>query len=135
MRGSTGVWLSRGLAAWTQQLAVTGGLDAALVQVHLGQGGMRERARDTDEAFELYWKAFDIASEAEDAELVGTVTMTLGRAYTRAADHSKAADCFGEAARAYRYLEDDASLGDALYQQGLALQRAGLLDQALDVWR
>ncbi|MHB8805524.1 MAG: tetratricopeptide repeat protein [Coriobacteriia bacterium] len=118
-----------------QQLAMTGGLDAALVQVHLGQGGMRERAGDTDEAFELYWKAFDIASEAEDAELVGTVTMTLGRAYTRAADHSKAADCFGEAARAYRYLEDDASLGDALYQQGLALQRVGLLDQALDVWR
>lgn len=119
-----------------QRIAVAEGLDAAAVRVHLAQGGMRERAGDTDEAFELYWKAFDIASEAADgAELIGAVTMTLGRAYTRAADHSKAADCFGEAARAYRYLEDNANLGAALYHQGLALQRVGLLDQAFDVWR
>lgn len=118
-----------------QSLAVAAGLDPALVSVHLAQGGMHERAGDVDEAFELYWKAFDIASEAEDAELVGTATMTLGRGYTRHGDHSKAADCYGEAARAYRYLEDDSLLGPALYQQGLALQRVGLLDQALDVWR
>lgn len=118
-----------------QGIAETGGLNAALAQVHLAKGGMRERAGDIEDAFGLYWKAFDVVSEAEDAELVGTVTMTLGRAYTRATDHSKAADCFGEAARAYRYLEDEAGLGAALHQQGRALQRVGLIDQALDVWR
>ncbi|MHB1016631.1 MAG: tetratricopeptide repeat protein [Coriobacteriia bacterium] len=118
-----------------QGIAETGGLDAALVQVYLAKGGMRERAGDIEDAFGLYWKAFDVASESDGAELVGTVTMTLGWSYARAADHSKAADCFGEAARAYRYLEDEASLGAALHQQGRALQRVGLLDQALDVWR
>ncbi|MEL7666679.1 MAG: tetratricopeptide repeat protein [Actinomycetota bacterium] len=118
-----------------QRVAVNAGLDPALVRVHLAQGGMQERTGDVDKAFELYWKAFDIASEAEDAELVGSVTMVLGYAYTRAQDHSKAADCFGEAARAFRHLEDDHRLAIVLYHQGLGLQRLGMLDQALEVWR
>lgn len=118
-----------------QRIAVEGGLDAALVRVHIAQGGMRERAGEADEAFELYWKAFDIASEAEDAELVGDSTLRLGYAYTRHGDHAKAADCLGEAARAYKYLEDGTRLGPVLYEHGRALLRVGLLDQALEVWR
>lgn len=118
-----------------QRIAVAEGLDAALVRVHLAQGGVRERAGDIDEAFELYWRAYDVGAEGEVAELVGAATMVLGGAYTRASDHAKAADCFGEAARAFRHLEDEARLGAALYQHGHALQRVGLLDQALEVWR
>ena len=118
-----------------QSAAVEAGLDAALVRVHIAQGGMRERAGDTDEAFELYWKAYDVGAEREDAELVGTATMALGGAYVRRGDHAKAADCFGEAARAFRHLEDDVRLGAALHQHGRALQRVGLVDQALEVWR
>lgn len=105
------------------------------VGAQLNRGIAREGLGRMDEALELYWKAFDVASEADDPGLVGAVTMTLGRAYTRAGDHAKAADCFGEAARAYRYLEDPSLLGSALYLHGMALQRVGLLDQALEVWR
>lgn len=108
---------------------------AEQVDVHLDWGVALEGLDRTDEAFALYWKAFDIAAEAEDAGLTGTVTMALGRAYTRHADHAKAADCFGEAARAFRHLEDDTLLGAALYQHGSALRRVGLVDEALEVWR
>lgn len=118
-----------------QRIAEVKGLNLAAARVHLARGGMLERAGETDEAFELYWKAFDVASDAEDADLVGTSTMTLGSAYIRSQDYPKAADCFGEAARAFGYLEDDARLGAALYQHGRALQWAGLLAEALDVWR
>ena len=118
-----------------ERVALGAGLDPLLVRVHIAQGGMRERGGESEEALELYWKAFDVASEAEDADMVGTVTMTLGYAYTRVGDHAKAADCFGEAARAFRYLEADDRLAGALVRQGRAMQTLGLVDQALEVWR
>jgi len=105
-----------------------------MVNAYLNWGVALEGLDRADEAFELYWKAFDIASGVERAELVGAVTMELGRAYTRGREYAKAADCFGEAARAFRYLEDHTLLGPALYQHGLALQRVGLLNEALEVW-
>lgn len=105
------------------------------VEAHVNWAIALEGLGRRDEAFEHYWNAFDIADDASDADLVGTVTMALGGAYTRANDHPHAADCFGEAARAFRYLEDEDRLAAALHEHGRSLQRVGLIDQALEVWR
>ena len=117
-----------------ERLATGAGLTGPLVMIYLNRGFLSESAGNPDAAFEFFWKAFDTAEETQDADLIGTVTNALGRAYVRAGDDSRGADCFGEAERAFRSLGDDARLADALQQHAAALQRVGLGDQALAAW-
>lgn len=117
-----------------ERLAEAAGLIEPRVVVNLNRGVLLERSGDIDAAFERYWQAFDLAEEAKDADLIGRTTLTLGRAYTRAGDHTHACDCLGEAARAFRHEEDKARLVEALRLQGAALQAVGLIDAALEAW-
>lgn len=108
---------------------------AAIVSVYLNRGAIRERTGNTDEAFALYWKAFDTVDEARDPALFGTVMLALARAYMRAGEDAHASDCYGEAERAFRYTEEQDRLAQALHEHATALLRVGLVDQALDAWR
>jgi tetratricopeptide (TPR) repeat protein len=109
-----------------QSLATDAGLTESVVMAHLNKGMLREVAGDRQAAFELYWKAFDIADETKDADLIGTVTMALGAGYARAGDDAHAGDCFEEAGRAFRASGDVRRLADALHGHEIALQRVGL---------
>lgn len=108
---------------------------AAIASVYLNRGVIRERTGNTDEAFTLYWKAFDTVDEERDPGLFGTVMLTLARAYMRAGEDAHASDCYGEAERAFRYTEEQDRLAQALHEHATALLRVGLVDQALDAWR
>lgn len=114
--------------------AEQGGLTEPRVVVNLNRGVLLERSGDIEGAFERYWQAFDLAEEAQDADLVGRTTMTLGRAYTRTGDPAHACDCFGEAVHAFRHEDDAARVAEALRLHGSALQAVGLIDQALEAW-
>jgi len=108
---------------------------AAMASVYLSRGAVREQTGDSDEAFALYWKAFDAVDEERDPGLFGTVMLTLARAYVRAGEDAHASDCYGEAERAFRYTEEQDSLAQALHEHAAALLRVGLVDQALEAWR
>lgn len=115
-----------------EALATEAGLTESLVMVHLNRGVLSESAGDLGPAFELYWKAFDIADETNDADLIGTVTLALGAAYARAGDDPHASDCFEQSEHAFRASGDRRRLADALHGHAVSLQRVGLHDAALE---
>lgn len=115
-----------------ERLATDAGLTESLVMVHLNRGVLSESAGDLETAFEHYWKAFDVADETKDADLIGTVTMALGAAYARAGDDPHASDCFEQSEHAFRASGDRRRLADALHGHAVALTRVGLGDAALE---
>ncbi|MGB4442737.1 MAG: tetratricopeptide repeat protein [Coriobacteriia bacterium] len=115
-----------------ERLATDAGLAESLVMVNLNRGVLSESAGDLEAAFEHYWKAFDLADETKDADLIGTVTMALGAAYARAGDDPHASDCFEQSELAFRASGDRRRLADALHGHAIALQRVGLDDAALE---